>query len=316
MKLKIFTTSRQIREWLKDKDNQFLDKHYTLGEFLKKIVVVDSKKFIDEDLRKKYLYEAIKNVDVHKLGIDKEFINFFEDSDFIISFFNELFLERVDIDKVLLSDVYQDYEEHLMILKEILKNYKKLLEKDGYIDRFLIEDFRINEGLLNGIDEIELRLDGYLSKFDIEVLEKIKTPIKIFFEVDKFNRSLIEKSLKISVDEDKAYEYDFTNKKLIEKEINSKKSDIEVSYFSDRLSQINFVFAKIAEYVNEGIDPEKIAVILPDESFSKFLKLFDQYKNLNFAMGESFTNSNLYIKLKAIYEYLTGDEKALKNVVI
>jgi len=194
-----------------------------------------------------------------------------------------------------------------------LKNYKKLLEKDGYIDRFLIEDFRINEGLLNGIDEIELRLDGYLSKFDIEVLEKIKTPIKIFFEVDKFNRSLIEKSLKISVDEDKAYEYDFTNKKLIEKEINSKQSDIEVSYFSERLSQIDFIFAKIAEYVNEGIDPEKIAVILPDESFSEFLKLFDQYKNLNFAMGESFTNSNLYIKLKAIYEYLTGDEKALKK---
>ena len=36
MKPKIFTTSRQIREWLKDKDNQFLDKHYTLGEFFKK----------------------------------------------------------------------------------------------------------------------------------------------------------------------------------------------------------------------------------------------------------------------------------------
>jgi hypothetical protein len=30
-------------------------------------------------------------------------------------------------------------------------------------------------------------------------------------------------------------------------------------------------------------------------------------------MGESFTNSNLYIKLKAIYEYLCGDEKALKK---
>ena len=60
MKLKIFTTSRQIREWLKDKDNQFLDKHYTLGEFLKKIIIVDNKKFIDEDLRKKYLFSAVK----------------------------------------------------------------------------------------------------------------------------------------------------------------------------------------------------------------------------------------------------------------
>ena len=129
MNLKIFTTSRQIRKWLEGKDNQFLDKHYTLGEFLEKIIVVDGAKFIDKDLRKKYLFEAIRNVNVEKLGISREFINFFEDSDFIFSFFNELFLERVDIDEVIVSDVYLDYEEHLTILKEILKNYKNLIEK-------------------------------------------------------------------------------------------------------------------------------------------------------------------------------------------
>ena len=49
-----------------------------------------------------------------------------------------------------------DVDINLDILKEILKNYEELLEKDGYIDRFLIEDFRINEGLLEGIDEIEI----------------------------------------------------------------------------------------------------------------------------------------------------------------
>ena len=184
MNLKIFTTSRQIRKWLEGKDNQFLDKYYTLGEFLDTIIVVDGKKFIDKDLRKKYLFEAIKNVDVEKLGISREFINFFEDSDFIFSFFNELFLERVDIDKVILSDVYQDYEEHLTILKEILKKYKSLLEGDGYIDKFLIEEYRINEGLLEGIEKIEMRLDGYLTKFDVEVLEKISTYKEVYFEVD------------------------------------------------------------------------------------------------------------------------------------
>ena len=60
MKLKVFTTQRQIREWLKEKDNQFLDKFITLGEFLEKIVVVDGVKFIDKDLRKTYLFEAKK----------------------------------------------------------------------------------------------------------------------------------------------------------------------------------------------------------------------------------------------------------------
>jgi len=237
MTLKIFTTSRQIRKWLEDKDNQFLDKFYTLGEFLDKIIIVDGKKFIDEDLRKKYLFEAIKNIDIEKLGISREFINFFNDSNFIFSFFNELFLEDVDIDKVILSDVYLDYAEHLEILKEIRKNYEKLLDNDGYIDKFLIKDFRINEGLLEDIEKIEMILDGYLSKFDLKILEKIDKPIEISFSVDKFNKSLIEKSLKIAVDDGYSYVFDFHNKKLqkLDSKINNPK--IEVAYFSERLNQ-------------------------------------------------------------------------------
>jgi len=212
---------------------------------------------------------------------------------------------------VILSDVYLDYEEHLTILKEILKNYKSLLKKDGYVDKFLIEDYRINEGLLEGIEKIEIRLDGYLTKFDVEVLEKISTPKEIYFDVDKFNKSLIEKSLKVAVDEGKSYIYDFKELKEIEKKENN--PEIQVEYFSDRIEEVAFVFAKIKEFVESGIKPEKIAVILPDESFSEILELFDEKENLNFAMGESFTKSNIYIKLKAIYDYLSGDEEALKK---
>ncbi len=312
MKLKIFTTQRQIRKWLEDKDNRFLDKYMSIGEFFDKIVVVDGVKFIDKDLRKKYLFEAIKNIDVEKLGISKEFLAFFDDSDFIFDFFNELFLERIDINEVRMSDIYLDFDEHLAILEEIYKNYKELLAKDGYIDRFLIEDFRINEGLLEGIDEIELRLDGYLSQFDIEVLSKIDLPIKIYFEVDEFNKNLIEKSLQVSV-RNGMFEFDFHNKKLIEKDFNYKKPEIEVEHFSDRMGEIGFIFAKIKEFVESGIKPENIAVILPDENFSEIIKLFDEKENLNFAMGESFSNAPIYIKLKSIYEYLTGDEKALRK---
>jgi len=308
MKLKIFTTSRQIRKWLEDKENQFLDKFYTLGEFLDKIIIVDNKKFIDETLRKKYLFKAIENVDVEKLGISKDFIGFFDDSNFIFSFFNELFLEDVEIDNVIMNDVYLDYVEHLGILKEIKKNYKNLIEADGYIDKFLIEEFRINEVLLEGIEKIELILDGYLSKFDLKILSKIKTPIEIKFNVDKFNKSLIEKSLKISVEEG-SYILDFHNLKLQELKQTKPSQTLEVAYFSERLNQVNFVFAKISQMIEKGIKPENIAVILPDEDFSEFLELFDKYNNLNFAMGRSFKDSNLYIKLQAIYDYLTDEDE-------
>jgi ATP-dependent helicase/nuclease subunit B len=313
MNLKIFTTSRQIRRWLENKDNEFLDKFYTLGEFLGKIVVVDGVKFIDEDLRKKYLFEAIKNVDIEKLGISKDFVNFFDDSNFIFSFFNELFLEQVDINKVMEYDVYSDYKSHLEILNKIRENYEKLLKNDGYIDKFLIEDFKINEGLLEGVDKIEIVLDGYFSKFDLKILEKINKPIEITFRVDKFNKSLINKSFDVEVKEGYEYRFDFKSKKLEKIKKVENDSNVKVVYFNDRLNQVNFVFGEIAKMVESGILPDKIAVILPDEDFSEFLGLFDEYENLNFAMGESFTRSNLYIKLKAIYDYLTSKDEVAYN---
>jgi len=309
MNIKIFTTTREIRKWLENKNNQFLDKFYTIGEFLEKIIVVEKKVFIDNYLRKKYLFEAIKNIEIEKLGISRDFLNFFYDSDFIFSFFNELFLEEVEIDKIILNDIYLDYEEHLVILKEIKNSYENLLKKDGYLDKFLIKEFKINEGLLKNVEKIEIFLDGYLSKFDLKVLSQINIAIEIYFSVDKFNKSLVKKMFNIEVEEDFRYKFNFKNKKLQKLKQIKKNPNINVTYFSDRINQIDFVFANIARMVEAGIEPSKIAVILPDESFSEFLELFDEYKNLNFAMGKSFTKSNLFIKLNSIYEYLINQDE-------
>jgi RecB family exonuclease len=308
MKLKLFSTQREIRNWLQDKNNTILDKHQTIGEFLNNIIVVKDKKFIDKDIRKIYLFKAIQELDISKLGFKKEFLSFANDSEFIFSFFKELFLERVDIDDVIMSDTYIEYEEHLNLLKEIKNNYSKLLFKEGYTDDFLIEEYEINEKLLEGIEEIEIHLDGYLSKFDVEVLDKINKNIIINVEVSKFNRSLIRKFL-VDLDEGYKYKIKFNTNEILEKEVISSKSDIEVTHFSKRFDEINFVFAKIAEFVESGIEADKIAVILPDESFAEFLEEFDEFKNLNFAMGKSFTESKLFIKLEALYSYLTNEDE-------
>ncbi len=308
MKLKLFSTERQIRNWLQDKNNTILDKHQTIGEFLNNIIVVKDKKFIDKDIRKIYLFKAIQELDISKLGFKKEFLSFANDSEFIFSFFKELFLERVDIDDVIMSDTYIEYEEHLNLLKEIKNNYSKLLFKEGYTDDFLIEEYEINEKLLEGIEEIEIHLDGYLSKLDVEILNKINKNIIINVEVSKFNRSLIRKFL-VDLDDGYKYKIKFNTNEILEKEVISSKSDIEVTHFSKRFDEINFVFAKIAEFVESGIEADKIAVILPDESFAEFLEEFDEFKNLNFAMGKSFTESKLFIKLEALYSYLTNEDE-------
>jgi len=318
MNLLLFSTQRQIREYLKQFNNALLDKTKTIGEFLNTVVVVKNKTLIDEDLRKIYLFEAVKNIDISKLGFNKEFLSIAKNSEFVFSFLNELFLERVDIDDVIMSDVYVEFEEHLTLLKHIRDEYKKLIEKDGYYDKFLIDEYEINYGLLENIKKIEINLDGYLSKHDIEVLEKIDLPIVINVKVTKYNKSLIKKFLK-ELKEGYTYKIDFKTKKIIKKHPFEINKNIKTYAFSNRFNEINFIFGKIAQMVKNGISPEKIGVILPDETLAQKLNELDEYNNLNFAMGISFENSTLYKKLKAIYEYkinndLTSFEK-IKDVL-
>ena len=314
MRLILFSTKRQIRNYLSDFNNVLLDKVKTIGEFFNSIVVVKDRTFIDDDLRKIYLFKAIQELDISKLGFRKEFLSIAKNSEFIFSFLNELFLERVDIDDVIMSDVYVEFEEHLNIIKEIKNRYAKLLEEEGFIDTFLIEDYHLNEGLLEGIDEIEINLDGYLTKFDIEVLNKIDLPVFINIDVTNLNKSLIGKFLK-DVEAGYRYRIDFKSLEILKKEKLNSNSNIETYAFSNRFNEINFIFAKIAEMVENGISPEKIGVILPDETLAEKLIELDEFNNLNFAMGIPFQKSPLFKKLRAIYEYkLNGDEISYRKI--
>ncbi|WP_457562404.1 PD-(D/E)XK nuclease family protein [Caminibacter pacificus] len=311
MILKVLTTKRQIREYIKSFDNQFIPKVVSIGEFLQKAIVVDGKKFIDEDLKRIYLYKAVKDLDIEKLGLNKNFLDFFKNSDLIFGFLNEVYLERVNLDEIDLADTYQEYSEHIALLKEIYVNYKKLLDSEGFVDKITIEDFRINEGFFENIEKIELEVLGYLSKFEREILNKIPINIEVSFEVTKFNKNLINKMF--GDFKEGRYIIDYHTKKVLFYEEVDRKIDVEVTHFSKRADQANFVFASIEEFVNDGIKPEKIAVILPDENFSEYLKLFDNANegktNLNFAMGDSFVNSEIYKKLKAIYDYISENDE-------
>ena len=151
------------------------------------------------------------------------------------------------------------------------------MEEEGYIDTFLIEEYSINKKLLEDIEEIEINLDGYLSKFDIEILNKIEKKIVINLSVSKFNRSLIRKFL-TDLEEGFRYKIDFHTKEIIEKEELNFTPNIEIAHFSKRFDEINFVFAKIVEFVESGLQPENIAVILPDETFAQYLEEFDELK--------------------------------------
>jgi CRISPR/Cas system-associated exonuclease Cas4 (RecB family) len=55
--------------------------------------------------------------------------------------------------------------------------------------------------------------------------------------------------------------------------------------------------------VNEGIEPQDIAVIVPDEKFKNSIALYDKLNNFNFSMGFNYNQTKIYKQLEAIYHY-------------
>src|SRR5574344_3150274 len=146
--LLIFPTQRAIRRYLdKQKNlNIFLPTCITIDDFLKKSIYFNNKIYCDEEQRTLLLSQAVKNVDIKKLGISSNFTKFLSQSEYIYRFFLEISSEDIEIKDIKTKDTYEFYLEHLSILNEVLENYKKLLEINNFVDRVnLRENYIINQ---------------------------------------------------------------------------------------------------------------------------------------------------------------------------
>ena len=83
----------------------------------------------------------------------------------------------------------------------------------------------------------------------------------------------------------------------------AKSASINAKVFSveEKEEQIALAFVQIEQMVNDGIAPEEIVLILPDESFKEHFTLFDTHSNLNFAMGYDYSKGHIYKSLEALY---------------
>ncbi len=314
MILKVLTTQRQIRSFAQNGPNRLLPKLLTISEFLDR-ALLPSKPFVGEELRKVYFHQASQKVALHKLGIPKEFEQFAREGELIYSFLKELFLERVALEEVARADVYAEFEEHMRLIAQIRQNYKEILSQKGWSDWIVLDEYRINHDYFAQFEKIEIELIGYLSAFDRELIAQIKRPIQIEYEVDTFNLELAFKMFgikergryKISSGPDG---WEWAKEPLARSAAN-----VDIRFFDRRIAQADFIFAKIEEFVQKGIRPEEISVILPQADFKEYLEVFDEYNNLNFAMGDSFIYSPLYRKLEALYRVrFLADESFLSKI--
>jgi len=314
--LLVFPTSRAIRQYINNNksSNTFLPKIISIGDFFSKVVVNKNKTLISSDLRILYLKQAISKIDIKKLGLSSSFFKFYNQSEYIFKFFNELNSEFKDISDLNNADTYAFYLEHLDVLNKIYKSYCNILEKNNKIDSSTISrDYTINEDYLSDFENIIIYYEGYFSSFEFEVIKQIskKTNLNISMFTNKFNTKNIDmfQTIGIDLEMNNKYLLDISNQIILEEEAyinNLEKHNIYP--IEQRISQIAFIKYSIVNMVNCGIDPNSIVVILPDESFSQYLKLFDNENYFNFAMGNDIKLSSVYIKANAINNYFNKSE--------
>ena len=310
-KLYIFTNSRKIREFNAKFQNELVPKAMTIAQFEQKAVLVPGRFEADEAYALVLMQRACASVREasERLRIPSEFFAFLKNNDYLFSFFKELAISKKSVTDLKFSDIYADYEEHLGILEAVLARYKELLAAENLYDGIVLpEIYELNGGFVREFREIYLEVDGFLSEFEWELFSEIAklTTLKIIFQTSKFNKKLISKLAEISGIEASEFslycefELNLSSRELKKTGSVRKNPLVLKRSFGARSLQAAYAMAKASEFVAEGIKPENIAVILPDESFAEILRLHDRGKMFNFAMGESFTHTRFFQILKCM----------------
>ena len=307
-KLHIYPTSRALRTVSSQHKEQdgFLPALMRMDEFEHRAILIENKTQIDTLQRILFLRKAASFEAFENLKVDLSLVRFFTKSDALFKFFEELTGEQISFGTLAQADAYVEFETHLAILERLWENYRNLLDAQGFTDKaFIPGSYRLNEGFLQSYETIEIHLEGYLSNFEFELIEKIaiKTQLILHYTTSKFNIKMQErfKTLGIILPNHSHVSFSMTDKKVLISESNDANINAKLFSVEEKEEQIAVAFVQIEEMVKSGLKAEEIVLILPDESFKEHFTLFDTHNNLNFAMGYDYSKGHIYKSLEALY---------------
>jgi RecB family exonuclease len=305
----VFPTARCIRNALEGSGEAILPHYMTMGEFLGRTGIAEGRVVPDSDLRLLALHEAADFTAFTALNIERNFFSFIHNAQYIFRFFEELASEQVSIETLGKVDVYGEYEEHIAILTHLRNRYREICERNGWSDPIFASDaLVIHTEFLMNFDSLHIEVEGYLSRRELDVLAECArvTSLTISYNTTPYNKKMTQRLEEFGflLQEGKSHLLSFTQNAILTSEALSQNSSLRCEMFNSRLDQVGFVKAKIEAFVESGIAPQKIAVVLPDESFAPLLKEFDEEGNFNFAMGEGFENDPFYRNIESIVLYL------------
>ncbi len=312
----ILPSARAIRheQLLLEEETLFLPNYITMNEFISKLCIVDDFKTIDDDSRVLILLEASDFKEFASLQIERNFFTFTKNSSYIFKFFEELSAELYNINELDLSDLYAEYEEHIEILQELYKRYTSLCKERKLLDKILLPAlYEFNHIYAASHHSIELHIAGHLTNFEFQLLEQVcnYADLNLIFKTSEFNQKMQSKFLDLGIELEKNFEYviSLNDKKIISKREMSNNKNISCESFNESILQVAFIKKKLYDFINQGYDAQSIAIVLPDEKMASILKSFDEKSNFNFAMGETYSKTMIYQKLKATTTLLDQDSK-------
>ncbi len=312
----VYPTARCIRTAVESYEHSILPHFMSMGEFLSRAGIAHGRITPDDDLRLLALHEAADFSTFSSLQIDRNFFSFIQNAQYIFRFFEELSSEQVQIQTLADVDVYGEYEEHIAILIQLRSRYHEICEKNGWNDPiFWSENTQINTGFLSHYDSVHIEVEGYLSRREIGILLECArvVPLSIGYTTTPYNRKMTSRfeEMGFVLNEGRRYRLSLSDTAISSEESLEKNTEILCETFNSRIAQIGFVKSKIEAFVEDGIAPENIAVVLPDESFAPMLASFDREENFNFAMGYTFDTTSLYAGIESVMLYL--DESNVLN---
>lgn len=314
----VYTSSRALKAAVQRESGGVLAPRITLAEFYEKAIFVPGLVSCGEMDRVLFMKEAASLGAGERLKFPLEFYEFMKNRSYLFSFFKELAAERVSVDALDLSDIYAWYVEHFEILRELLERYSQLLRSHGFYDEITApQSYRLNEAYLRGFERIEIDIDGNPSAFEFEILKGAAalSTLVLNFKSTQLNLKpvrAIGEICGIEFESGKRYSVNLSSGEILREEALGAGGEIIYRCFELRSLQAGYVFEKISSFVRAGIAPERIVVILPDESFADTLRLYDEriakargsHRMLNFAMGKSVKDSLFYVTLEKISQCL------------
>lgn len=312
----VFPTSRAIRSALSRAEEGFLPSFMGMSDFLDRVTLTEQVIVPDDDLRLIGLHEASDFSSFSNLHIERNFFTFIQNSSYIFRFFEELAGEMVEISALEHADIYGEYEEHIAILKHLLHRYRDVVNSHSWSDPiFAKSSVKINENYVREFERITVHVEGYLSRYELAVLTSCAAmvPIEFIYHATAYNQKMSERlrALSLDIQEGNKYRLDLQTAKILDETPIEPLKNVTCEIFRNRLNQVGFVKAKIAMMVGEGIAPENIVVVVPDEQFVRYLRLFDDENHFNFAMGTSMGEEAAIREIEAIELFL--EEASAEN---